>query len=356
MDYAKVHINAGEGYNVHIGKGLLDRCGTLISQKVKPCRMAVITDSNVAPLYLDTVTNSLYSSGFEVISYVFPAGEKSKNIGTFSDILEFLAESQLTRSDCVAALGGGVTGDITGYAAGCYLRGIKYIQLPTTFLAAVDSSVGGKTAVNLAAGKNLAGVFNQPESVICDISCLDTLSKEVFADGTAEAIKTGVLSGEDLFSLLESDEIKERLPDIIKKCVLHKGMLVEEDEFELGLRKTLNLGHTTGHAIEKLSGYEIPHGHAVAAGMAIITRAAARLGVCDNSSAGRIIKTLERYGLPTSTEFTAAELAHAALSDKKRTGGYITLIIPRKIGECFLETIPVTKLEEYFTTGLEVDT
>ena len=198
MDSQSVRINTKESYDVLIGPGLLEQSGELLKPLLGPCRIAVVTDTNVERLYLKRALDSLRRAGFSACAYVFPAGEQSKNLATLGELLEFLASQQLTRSDCVAALGGGVTGDLAGFAAGCYLRGIRYLQLPTTLLAAVDSSVGGKTAVNLSAGKNLAGLFQQPVTVLCDTDCLDTLAPDLLADGVAEAIKTGVLAGEGL--------------------------------------------------------------------------------------------------------------------------------------------------------------
>ena len=261
-----IEVHTAPAYEVTIGAGLLRECGARLKTVLGGCRIAVVADSNVAPLYLETVCASLRDAGFAVCSYVFPSGEAHKNFTTLSAILEFLAESQLTRTDCVAALGGGVTGDMAGFAAASYLRGIRYVQLPTTLLSAVDSSVGGKTAIDLAAGKNLAGAFLQPAAVLCDTDCLRSLPAAVFADGAAEAIKTGVLSGETLFSLFEDGTLTDAPAEVIARCVRYKAGVVERDEKERGERRKLNLGHTVGHAIEKCSGYAIPHGHAVAAG------------------------------------------------------------------------------------------
>lgn len=348
-----VQINTGKGYNVYIGNGLIRDCGQFISQHCDPCRSAVITDSNVAPLYLDAVCSSLRAAGFDVVTYIFPAGEQSKNIDTLGNILEFFAESGLTRGDLAVALGGGVCGDITGFAAGCYMRGIRYVQMPTTFLAAVDSSVGGKTAVNLNSGKNLAGLFVQPEAVICDTGTMSTLPPEVFADGASEAIKTGILSDKSLFSLFEKGNITDRLREIIARCVAFKGHIVEIDEYENGMRKTLNLGHTVGHAVEKCSGYTIPHGHAVAIGTAIISRAADKMGWSNTACSGRIVSTLEKNGLPVSVGYSAEQLYKAALSDKKRFGSEITVVIPLEIGNCCLKNIPVEQLQTVIEAGLE---
>ena len=348
-----IPVRTSPAYSVQIGPGLLGRCGSLLQDMLAPCRMAVITDDTVAPLYLDRVVRSLSGAGFAVVSYVFPAGEAHKNMDTLSAILEFLAREHLTRTDCVAALGGGVVGDMAGFAAAVYLRGIRYVQLPTTLLAAVDSSVGGKTAIDLAAGKNLAGAFLQPAAVLCDTDCLATLPLDVFADGAAEAIKTGVLSDESLFALFEDGTLTAAPAEVIARCVAYKAGVVERDETEQGERKLLNLGHTVGHAIEKCSGYTIPHGHAVAAGLAVMARAAEHLGWTQEPIAGRIAACLAKNDLPTGTDFSAADLAQAALSDKKRAGDTITVVVPRRIGTCQLHKLPVAELEHLITAGLE---
>ena len=348
-----IQVHTAPAYEVSIGGGLLHTCGQRLREMLAPCRVAVITDSTVAPLYLKTVTGSLEGAGFTVCSYAFPAGEGSKNFTTLAAILEFLAEQRLTRTDCVAALGGGVTGDMAGFAAACYLRGIRCVQLPTTLLSAVDSSVGGKTAIDLTAGKNLAGAFLQPAAVLCDTDCLRSLPAEVFADGAAEAIKTGVLDDEGLFALFEDGTLTTAPDEVIARCVRYKAGVVERDEKEQGERKLLNLGHTAGHAIEKCSGYAIPHGHAVAAGLAIIARSAEALGWAAEPIAARIAACLAKNGLPTGTNYTAEALAEAALADKKRSGGDITLVIPKKIGVCELKKVSVTDLLPIIRAGLE---
>lgn len=348
-----IPVRTEPAYAVTVGPGLLPRCGQLIASALQPCRTAIVTDSNVAKLYLPQAEESLRAAGFSVCSHVFPAGEAHKNLSTLSEILEFLAEGQLTRGDCVAALGGGVCGDMAGFAAGCYLRGVKFVQLPTTLLSAVDSSVGGKTAVDLRHGKNLAGLFLQPAAVVCDTDCLHTLSPVELADGAAEAVKTGVLSGEELFALTDTEDIAANLSEIIARCVAFKAAVVAEDELDNGLRRTLNLGHTAGHAIEACSGYGIRHGHAVAAGMAVIARASEVLGWAEEPCAARICAALRRNGLPTGTEYSPDMLARAALSDKKRRGGEIALVIPRKIGRCEMKSVPVEELEAIFAAGWE---
>ena len=348
-----IHVRTVPEYDVTIGPGLLKECDRRLREAVPLCHMAVVTDSSVAPLYLETVKTSLSQAGYRVSAYVFPAGEGSKNFDTLSHILEFLAEEHLTRTDCVAALGGGVTGDMAGLAAALYLRGVSYVQLPTTLLAAVDSSVGGKTAIDLRAGKNLAGAFMQPAAVLCDTNCLKTLPPDVFADGAAEAIKTGVLCDESLFALFEDGTLAAAPEEVIARCVAFKAGVVERDEKEQGERKLLNLGHTVGHAIEKCSNFTIPHGHAVAAGLAIMARAAERLGWTDRPAAGRIAACLEKNRLPIRTGFEARALALAALFDKKRAGDSITIVVPKAIGRCELKKMPVTELEAVIRAGLE---
>ena len=348
-----IQVHTSPAYEVSIGGGLLHDCGRHLRTVMSPCHMAVVTDSTVAPLYLERVTASLRDAGFTVSYYVFPAGEAHKNFGTLSGILEFLAQAHLTRTDCVAALGGGVTGDMAGFAAAVYLRGIRCVQLPTTLLSAVDSSVGGKTAIDLEAGKNLAGAFLQPAAVLCDTDCLASLPAAMFADGAAEAIKTGVLSDESLFSLFETGRLETDPGSVIARCVQYKAGVVERDEKEQGERRLLNLGHTVGHAIEKCSGYAIPHGHAVAAGLAIIARSAEALGWTEAPIAGRIAACLAKNDLPTGTAYSAQALADAALADKKRAGGDITLVIPKRIGVCELKKVPVTDLLPIIAAGLE---
>ncbi len=355
MSIHRIPVRVKNEYEVAIGRGLLEKSGALLIEVVGSCRIAIVTDSNVEKLYLQTVENSLDQAGYDVCSFVFPAGESAKRMHTLSDILEFLAKNRLSRGDCVVALGGGVTGDLSGFAAGCYLRGIRYVQLPTTLLAAVDSSVGGKTAVDLSAGKNLAGLFYQPSLVVCDPDCFSTLPDGEFANGAAEAIKTGVLDGEPLFRLFETGNVRENIDEIVARCVAFKAGVVEADEFDSSLRNTLNLGHTAGHAIEACSGYTIPHGQAVAIGLSIIAKAAEALREATEPISERIRHTLVQSGLPVTSPYSPEMLASAALSDKKRAGGSIRIVLPRRIGDCALKTIPVGELLSVFRAGMEGD-
>lgn len=347
-----VTVNTSKAYSVYIGNGLLEQVGKYAAALGSPGKAAIISESNVWPLYGDSVKKSLTEYGFEVFEYIFAAGEKSKNVHTYVDVLEFLAKNHITRSDFVLALGGGVTGDLTGFAAATYLRGIRYIQLPTTLLAMVDSSVGGKTAVDLSYGKNLAGAFHQPSLVLCDISALDTLPRDVFRDGCAEIIKYGVLYDPQLFAHLKAHGLSFDREYVVSRCISLKRDTVVADEFDRGERQKLNLGHTIGHAVEAKSDFRISHGQGVAIGMAMIARAGAKHGFCDQNVADDICSVISRFDLPTSTDFTACCICDAALSDKKRFGNKINLIVPEIIGRCTMIPYPVERLESLIEAGL----
>ena len=342
-----IQVNASKDYDVIIGSGLLDRIGTYSLEKLgKKCKLAIISDSNVWPIYGEKAVTSLLDSGFEVCNFVFPAGESSKNAETYFEILNFLAANHITRSDALIALGGGVAGDITGFAAATFLRGIRYIQVPTTLLAMVDSSVGGKTAIDLPAGKNLVGAFYQPAMVMCDLDALDTLPKSVFCDGCAEVIKYGILYDEALFSHLEKCGTAFDREAVVSRCVELKRNVVAEDEFDTGARQKLNLGHTLGHAIEALSNFNVTHGQAIAVGTCLVAKAG-----CPEIY-NRIVSVFEKFYLPTVTNYTVKEILSAALSDKKRTGDAIHLIIPTAIGDCRIAKTPVSELESFIEEGL----
>ena len=347
-----VHINASRNYDVLIGNGLLDSIGTYAVKLRKGNRACIVSDSNVWPLYGRIVENSLECAGLNSVHFVIPAGESSKSAASYFDLLNFLAENQITRSDLIIALGGGVVGDLAGFAAATYLRGISYIQVPTTLLAAVDSSVGGKTAIDLPAGKNLAGAFCQPALVLCDTDCLNTLPVDIFRDGCAEVIKYGILYDADLFGYLAKAGLGFDRKQVITRCVELKRDVVAEDELDTGARMKLNLGHTIGHAIELRSNFCVSHGNAVAMGMAIVARAAASGGICEVSAKDAIVEILEKFGLPTNCQYTPKELAAAAFSDKKRSGNHISLILPRHIGDCVISPLPVSEIESFIKAGL----
>lgn len=341
-----INVSASTEYDVIIGSGILESLGNRCVGLLGKSRAAVITDSNVAPLWLGKTVDSLKCAGIDVITYVFPAGEESKCKETLFGILEFMAENKLTRSDFAVALGGGVTGDMTGLAASLYLRGIPFVQVPTTLLAAVDSSVGGKTAVNLTAGKNLMGAFYQPSLVVCDTDTLGTLSPEIFADGMAEVIKYGVIFDRELFDAVKSGKVESNIENIIARCVELKRDVVAKDEFDKGDRQLLNFGHTMAHSIEKLSNFEISHGSAVAIGMVVAAKAGAKLGWSEEDCTAEIIEANHNNNLPVECNFAPDALADVALSDKKRAGGAINFVAPQKIGKCYLKKVPVDVLYE----------
>ncbi len=347
-----ITVSASKTYEVKIGDRMLCSLGAETAAVCKPGKAAIISDSNVWPLYGDIAEKSLQSAGFQTVSYVFPAGEASKNGSTYLSILNFLAESQITRSDCVVALGGGVVGDMAGFVAATFLRGIAYIQVPTTLLAAVDSSVGGKTAIDLPAGKNLAGAFYQPRLVLCDTDTLRSLPEDIFRDGCAEIIKYAILYDPELFAHLQTHLISFDREYVIARCVELKRDVVIEDEFDTGARMRLNLGHTIGHGIEAQSDFRLSHGKAVAIGTAIVTRSAEKSGICQAQTCDQILAVLTRFGLPIHTDCTADEIYRCALSDKKRAGGTVRLIVPERIGYCRIQPTPIENLKSFIEAGL----
>ena len=347
-----VTVNASKTYEIKIGSGLLDSVGMEAAALGKAARICVISDSNVFPLYGRQVTDSLNASGFTVSDFVFPAGEHMKNAETFLSLLNALAEMELTRSDLLVALGGGVVGDLAGFAASCYLRGIRYIQIPTTLLAAVDSSVGGKTAIDLPAGKNLAGAFWPPSLVLCDTDTLRTLPSDIFRDGCAEVIKYAILYDPELFNVLMENGIHFDRESVIAGCVQWKRDVVMEDEFDRGLRMKLNLGHTIGHGVEAKSHYAISHGQAVSIGMAMVARAASKYGMCSSACCRKIRMILESFQLPVTTGYSSDDLFDYIRSDKKRQADTIRMIIPREIGCCEIVPMPVSQLKSFIEAGL----
>lgn len=339
-----IHVPTGAPYEVHVERGLLRSCGALLTETTRARRFAIVSDDTVFALYGETLKSAIQEAGAEAAAFVFPHGEASKSHETLLSLYAFLCENQITRTDALIALGGGVTGDLTGFAAATYLRGLPYVQIPTTLLAQVDSSVGGKTAVNLPAGKNLVGAFYQPKCVICDPETLSTLPAEEFACGMAEVIKYGMIRDSRLFDTLCAhtvDTIYSVLDEIIARCIEIKRDLVAEDEFDTGARMLLNFGHTIGHAIERYTDFAWSHGQAVAAGMALISRRTA-----DDSVTARLCRCLEQYQLPTESPAAMTELLPLCANDKKRTGAKLTYVACETVGNGTLRKVSV---EEFMT-------
>ena len=332
-------------YPIYIGGGLLEQAEELLRPRGVG-RWGIVCDDSVAALYGAPLA---CRTGWPLVT--FPAGEGSKSLEEYARLCRRLVQLGLTRSAGIVALGGGVTGDLAGFAAATWLRGIRLVQVPTTLLAAVDSSVGGKTAVNLDSGKNQVGCFYQPSLVLCDPDTLRTLPPEEYRNGCAEVIKYAVLRSAPFFDELRAQPVSVQVEHVIATCVSMKRDLVAADEFDRGSRQLLTLGHTFGHAVEACSGYTVPHGCGVAIGMAIIARAAARRGICTDETCAQILALLRQYGLPTETDFCRDALADAARADKKIADGALHLIVPERIGCCRIETVPAADLPAWLADG-----
>jgi 3-dehydroquinate synthase len=335
-----VRYPAGE-YLLHVGNGILDHVGEAIQATGIPAKglcVAVVSNPVVAPLYWSRVETSLQSVGFEPFLCLIPDGEEHKTLGTVAGLYDRFIEGKLDRGSVVVALGGGVTGDIAGFAAATFLRGVRLVQIPTTLLSMVDSSVGGKTGVDLVQGKNLVGAFKQPECVVIDPQVLSTLAPEEFRSGVAETIKHGVIGDPLLFEQMENNATMDKSPEAmgvseLVRAVNVKIQVVESDPFEKGQRAVLNLGHTLGHALEKLSDFKMRHGEGVAIGMVAASRISAEMGMLDFSVADRIESVLTNWGLPvTCPESDLEGIWKVMARDKKRRGKAISWILPRAIG------------------------
>lgn len=342
-----VEVATKRPYKVHIGCHLLSACGAIVRDAAGGSKACIVSDSNIAPLYMEIVQKSLVENGYRTSSFIFPAGERSKNVITYAALLEHLASHEMTRHDVVIALGGGVTGDLAGFAASTYMRGCKFAQMPTSMLAMVDSSIGGKTAINLSAGKNLAGAFWQPNVVIADVDCLRTLNPEIFSDGCGEIVKHAILSDDSLFSSLEDRPLTldnllsdpEFTQKVIARNIEIKRNIILGDERETGRRKLLNLGHSIGHAVELSEQYKLGHGSCVAIGISLMAKASATRNWCAPDLPNRIEKILGNHGLTTRTSLSASDIVTAASHDKKRTSDHIDIVIPHAIGDCRIRSV-----------------
>ena len=353
-----VHVSTdSRDYDVIVGRGILGSVGSKTRECAGGTKAFLVSDTNVDPLYGSEVAASLEVSGYAVTHVVVKDGEPTKSMGELARLLERMAASELTRDDVVVALGGGVIGDLAGFAAAVYMRGCKVVQVPTSLLAMVDSSVGGKTAVDLEHGKNLAGAFFQPRVVIADIECLSTVGRDLFTDSCGEVIKYGVMRDAPLFDELVRTPLNvgeldyDRLERVVSRCVELKRDVVDEDEREGGIRQTLNLGHTIGHAIESANGYRLAHGSSVAAGMCFMARACARLGICGEATAQRVVKAVTTYGLPVTSDVPTDELFRHALSDKKRHGDTINVVTIHDIGHVAVEKVSLNRFREIIGLG-----
>lgn len=345
----KVTVNASKSYDILIGEGLLSQSGSIIKEKMLTDKAFIVTDDIVSKLYLETLTASLNDAGIRTHTFVFQNGEQSKNATTYIKLLNSLAECKIHRTDTIIALGGGVVGDLTGFAAATYLRGVPFIQIPTTLLSAVDSSVGGKTAIDLDAGKNLVGAFYQPELVLCDTDTLNSLDDTNFKCGMAEVVKYALLCDKAFYDCLTEKSMS--VAEIIKRCVEIKSHIVSKDEFDRGSRKLLNLGHTIGHSIEAISNYEIPHGLAVSIGLMEVAKIAYKNGLCNKETVQKTDELLAIYNLPRELPFDISEIAKKIISDKKVEGEKIDFIIPREIGYCEIHPVNLENLNEFVAEG-----
>lgn len=347
-------MNLGErSYPIFIRKGLLDGIGAELEKTGRNGKIAVITDLNVWKLYGERLENSLEEKGFEVRVTAVRPGEKSKSLKVLEDVYNDLLDFGMTRGDLIITFGGGVVGDVGGFAASTFLRGIPYVQIPTSLLAQIDSSVGGKVAVNLPRGKNLVGSFYQPEAVYIDPELLKTLDKRYFADGMAEVIKYGCIRDKALFEKLQAFKTEEELfaglEEVIYTCCRIKKEIVEQDEKDLGERMLLNFGHTIGHAVEKYFDYSgYTHGEAIAIGMYNITRRSEEMGITEKGTAERIKKLLQKYGLPyVMPEMDREKVLETVGLDKKNKGKSINICLLRKIGESFIRKIERSEVEQF---------
>ena len=328
---------------IHIENGLLSRAAAVIGETFSPSRIHIVSDSTVAPLYLQKLEQQFT---LPVTHTVIPAGEEHKRLSTVEGIYHDLLANGMTRKDLIVALGGGVVGDITGFAAATFLRGVSLCQIPTTLLAQVDSSVGGKTGVDMPEGKNLVGAFYQPRLVLIDPSVLTTLPEQTFADGMAEVVKYGYISNRDILDMVSAPDYKQNIESIICECVKIKRDVVTIDEHDTGLRMIQNFGHTIGHAAEKLGNYvDLTHGQAVAVGMVAAMRLSAFLG--NEDLTGRLIEILKHIGLPTELKYDREDIYRSLLSDKKKFGATVNFILVREPGRAEITPIDAEKLHEY---------
>ncbi len=339
-----VRVSTSRPYDIIIDKGALSDVANYIPENFAPPRkICLISDSTVNTSYSAPIKKSLTEAGYEVFKILFPSGEHSKNLTIYSNMLESLADEGFNKSDLILVLGGGTVGDIAGFVAGTYMRGVNYIYVPTTLLSIIDSAIGGKTGINLLGGKDLAGVFWNPSLVVVDPLVLDTLPEETLKDGMAEALKCAVVSDASLVSHIQD----RRYDYIIDRCLSIKRPLVEVDEFDTGLRQLLSFGHTFGNVIEKVSSYNVSHGQAVALGMIAEAKAAFKAGYTNADISEELYKILEDLGFETEFRYRYNDVYSQAMKDKKIRDGFMNIVVPDVIGKCSIRKITVAELQEY---------
>ncbi|MAV18376.1 MAG: 3-dehydroquinate synthase [Candidatus Micropelagos sp.] len=342
--------NLNRSYDIHIGSGLLESCASLISPLLKRDFVAIVTDENVAKSHLEGLTQTLDRAEITHVTKIMPPGEASKSFTGLETLMQWLLDNKVERQDMVIALGGGVIGDLTGFAAATLRRGVRFTQIPTTLLAQVDSSVGGKTGINVPQGKNLVGAFHQPSLVLADLDVLQTLPDREFRAGYAEIVKYAAICDRPFFDWLEdnlealNNRNNDALSFAIAKSCQTKADIVAQDEKEHGARALLNLGHTFAHAYENLTGYSenLLHGEAVGLGIAQAVQLSVHLGICTEADAQALVNHLAKAGLPVSQAdikggpFKATDLVNAMAQDKKVSQGVMTFILMKAIGEAFI--------------------
>lgn len=338
----RIKVKTSREYSVLVGSGAVENISSELSGILKAKRVMIVSDDNVAPLHLEKLKTKLESS-FECFTHILKNGEEHKNIDAVLGILSHMQEKEFDRNDAVVALGGGVVGDISAFSASIYMRGIDFVNIPTTLLSQVDSSVGGKTGVDFGGAKNIVGSFYQPRLVICDTDYLKTLPENIFADGCAEVIKYAFINDSELLKVIE-DGIKKNIDDIVYRCVSDKNDVVSNDEFDRGLRGLLNFGHTIGHAVESLSSYKISHGSAVSIGMRIVTEAFEKANICEKGVAEKLVSVLKANNLPLECGYSAEDITNAVRKDKKKSGDSISVIVPKELCKCEIEKMSFEKL------------
>lgn len=346
-------VKAEKKYKVYIGENLLKTCGKILKTEVlikkPPRRILTVCDSRVAALYFDSLKKSLTDAGFEVFLFTFEPGEEHKNADTLSKIIDAAAQNRLDRHDLFAALGGGTAGDLCGLAASLYMRGVRYLQFPTTLLACIDAAIGGKTACNTAYGKNLMGSFYSPDAVLIDPVTLTTLPQEIYSQGIAEAVKYGIISDRKILKILLGNFDNA---DLIYRCVKAKARFIKQDFTEKGERKILNFGHTAAHAIEKVSNYGVSHGNAVAAGIITALKYSQKRGLCAQNLLPQILPVYQKFGLNERVDLPVNDLVNAAACDKKSCGEYVDLVLLKSVCRPKIVRVKKAQLKDFFEVDL----